>query len=36
LTYTAPLAATFGANVVVYKPFEKAELLKAIETVLAD
>ena len=36
LTYTAPLAATFGANIVVYKPFEKAELLKAIETVLAD
>jgi two-component system chemotaxis response regulator CheY len=36
LTYTAPLAATFGANMVVYKPFEKAELLKAIETVLAD
>ncbi len=36
LTYTAPLAATFGANVVVYKPFEKAELLTAIETVLAD
>ncbi len=36
LTYTAPLAATFGANVVVYKPFEKAELLKALETVLAD
>src|ERR1700749_3583120 len=36
LTYTAPLAATFGANIVVYKPFEKAELLKAVETVLAD
>ena len=36
LTYTAPLAATFGANLVVYKPFEKAELLKAVETVLAD
>ena len=36
LTYTAPLAATFGANMVVYKPFEKAELLKAIESVLAD
>ena len=36
LTYTAPLAATFGANLVLYKPFEKAELLKAIETVLAD
>lgn len=36
LTYTAPLAATFGANIVVYKPFERAELLKAIETVLAD
>jgi CheY-like chemotaxis protein len=36
LTYTAPLAATFGANIVVYKPFEKVELLKAVETVLAD
>jgi len=36
LTYTAPLAATFGANMVVYKPFEKSELLKAVETVLAD
>jgi len=36
LTYTAPLAATFGANIVLYKPFEKSELLKAIETVLAD
>jgi CheY-like chemotaxis protein len=36
LTYTAPLAATFGANLVVYKPFEKAELLKAVDTVLAD
>ncbi len=35
LTYTAPLAATFGANVVVYKPFERAELLKAIDTVLS-
>ena len=34
LTYTAPLAATFGANIVVYKPFERAELLKAIDTVL--
>ncbi len=29
LTYTAPLAATFGANEVLYKPFEKAELLSA-------
>jgi CheY-like chemotaxis protein len=36
LTYTAPLAATFGANVVVYKPFETNELLKAIDTVLSD
>ncbi|MEQ9449795.1 MAG: response regulator [Rhodospirillaceae bacterium] len=36
LTYTAPLAATFGANMVIYKPFEKDELLKAVETVLAD
>ncbi len=35
LTYTAPLAATFGANVVVYKPFEKAELLKAVDNVLS-
>jgi CheY-like chemotaxis protein len=35
LTYTAPLAATFGANVVVYKPFEKAELLKAVDMVLS-
>jgi len=36
LTYTAPLAATFGANVVVYKPFETTELLKAIDTVLSE
>ncbi len=36
LTYTAPLAATFGANVVIYKPFEKAELLKAVAMVLSD
>jgi CheY-like chemotaxis protein len=35
LTYTAPLAATFGANVVVYKPFERAELLKAINAALS-
>ena len=35
LTYTAPLAATFGANIVVYKPFERAELLKAIDGVLS-
>jgi CheY-like chemotaxis protein len=35
LTYTAPLAATFGANVVVYKPFERAELLKAIDAALS-
>ena len=34
LTYTAPLASTFGANVVVYKPFEKEELLKAVDDVL--
>jgi len=34
LTYTAPLAATFGANVVLYKPFEKEELLNAIASVL--
>jgi CheY-like chemotaxis protein len=36
LTYTAPLAATFGANVVVYKPFERAELLKAIDAALSN
>lgn len=36
LTYTAPLAATFGANMVVYKPFERAELLKAIDNVLSN
>lgn len=36
LTYTAPLAATFGANIVVYKPFERAELLKAIDNVLSN
>ncbi len=36
LTYTAPLAATFGANVVVYKPFEKAELLSAVTSALSD
>ncbi len=35
LTYTAPLAATFGANMVVYKPFERAELLKAVDNVLS-
>jgi two-component system chemotaxis response regulator CheY len=35
LTYTAPLAATFGANIVVYKPFEKAELLKAVSNALS-
>jgi CheY-like chemotaxis protein len=34
LTYTAPLASTFGANVVLYKPFEKDELLKAVASVL--
>ena len=36
LTYTAPLAATFGANVVIYKPFEKTELLNAVDNVLSD
>jgi two-component system chemotaxis response regulator CheY len=36
LTYTAPLAATFGANMVVYKPFERAELLKAVDNVLSN
>ena len=35
LSYTAPLAATFGANMAVYKPFEKAELLNAVKSVLA-
>ena len=35
LTYTAPLASTFGANAVIYKPFEKEELLQAIDTVLS-
>lgn len=35
LTYTAPLAATFGANIVIYKPFERAEILKAVDTVLS-
>jgi CheY-like chemotaxis protein len=34
LSYTAPLASTFGANVVLYKPFEKEELLNAIKSVL--
>jgi hypothetical protein len=34
LTYTAPLASTFGANVIVYKPFEREELLKAVNSVL--
>ena len=35
LTYTAPLAPTFGANAVIYKPFEKEELLKTIDAVMA-
>jgi CheY-like chemotaxis protein len=35
LTYTAPLASTFGANEVIYKPFEKGELLNAVGRVLA-
>lgn len=34
LTYTAPLASTFGANAVIYKPFEKEELLQTIDEVL--
>lgn len=34
LTYTAPLAATFGANEVIYKPFEKDELLNAVTAAL--
>jgi DNA-binding response OmpR family regulator len=28
------LASTFGANVIVYKPFEREELLKAVNSVL--
>jgi two-component system chemotaxis response regulator CheY len=36
LTYTAPLAATFGANMVVYKPCDRAELLKAVDNVLSN
>ena len=35
LTYTAPLASTFGANAVIYKPFEKEELLTTIDSVFA-
>jgi CheY-like chemotaxis protein len=35
LTYTAPLASTFGANEVIYKPFEKRELLDAVKRALA-
>ena len=34
LSYTAPLASTFGANIVLYKPFEKDELLGALKSVL--
>ena len=34
LTYTAPLASTFGANAVIYKPFEKDELLNAVSAAL--
>lgn len=34
LTYAAPLASTFGANVVVHKPFENAELLNAVNSAL--
>ncbi|TAL01224.1 MAG: response regulator [Rhodospirillaceae bacterium] len=34
LTYTAPLASTFGANEVLYKPFENRELLNAINRAL--
>jgi CheY-like chemotaxis protein len=34
LTYTAPLASTFGANEVIYKPFEKRELLEAVKRAL--
>jgi len=29
------LASTFGANEVIYKPFEKKELLDAVNRVLA-
>jgi len=35
LTYTAPLASTFGANIVIYKPFEKDELLNAVNSALS-
>jgi FixJ family two-component response regulator len=35
LTYTAPLASTFGANEVIYKPFEKRELLDAVKRALS-
>lgn len=35
LTYTAPLASTFGANEVIYKPFEKRELLEAVKRALS-
>jgi CheY-like chemotaxis protein len=35
LTYTAPLASTFGANEVIYKPFEKSELLDAVKRALS-
>ena len=34
LTYTAPLASTFGANEVIYKPFEKDELLTTVSSAL--
>lgn len=35
LTYTAPLATTFGANFVLYKPFESTELITAITSLMS-
>ena len=35
LSYTAPLASTFGADTVLYKPFEMDELIEAVNTALA-
>lgn len=35
LEMTAPLADTFGAHAVLYKPFESAELLEAVNDALS-
>ena len=35
LSYTAPLASTFGADAVLYKPFEMDELIAAVNEALA-